>query len=108
VSHFRSSGGLHGGLRPGQVRLPDYRLRMPGLSGLDLLRRLRSIGPSMPVIIDTADTNPTTRSRAMRGGAHAYLTKPVSGDALLRHLQSALRQVGPPPDGEGQETPSDG
>ncbi|HXQ05981.1 MAG TPA: response regulator [Bradyrhizobium sp.] len=78
----------------------------PGHSGLDLLQRLRTIGSSMPVIIVTADTNPTTRSRAMRGGAHAYLTKPVSSDALLRHLRSALRQVGP--DGEGQETPSDG
>ena len=47
---------------------------MPGYSGLDLLRHLRSIGCSMPVIIVTADTRPATRLRAMRGGAHAYLT----------------------------------
>ena len=93
---------------PGRFDCLITDVSMPGHSGLDLLQRLRTIGSSMPVIIVTADTNPTTRSRAMRGGAHAYLTKPVSSDALLRHLQSALRQVGPPPDGEGQETPSDG
>jgi two-component system response regulator FixJ len=81
---------------------------MPGHSGLELLQRLRSIGSSMPVIIVTADTNPATRSLAMGSGAHAYLTKPVSSEALFRHLQSALRQVGPPPDNDGQETRSDG
>src|SRR5205814_9886432 len=63
---------------------------MPGRSGLDLLQRLRSIGSSIPVIIVTADTSRTARSRAMRAGAHAYLTKPISSEALLRHLQSAL------------------
>ena len=81
---------------------------MPGHSGLDLLRHLRSIGSSMPVIIVTADTNPATRSRAMRGGAHAYLTKPVSSEALIRDLRSALRRRGCPPEGNGPETPPNG
>ena len=81
---------------------------MPGHSGLDLLQRLRAIGSAIPVIIVTADTNPATRSRAMRGGAYAYLTKPVSSDALFRHLQSALRHVGSSPDGDGQGRLSDG
>ncbi|MET3843719.1 two-component system response regulator FixJ [Bradyrhizobium sp. OAE829] len=80
---------------------------MPGHSGLDLLQHLRSLGSAMPVIIVTADTNPATRSRAMRGGAYAYLTKPVSSDVLFRHLQSALRHVGSSPDGDGQRL-SDG
>jgi two-component system, LuxR family, response regulator FixJ len=81
---------------------------MPGHSGLDLLQRLRSMGSTMPVIIVTADTSSTTRSRAMRGGAHAYLTKPVSSEALHHHLLSALRLEASPPNGDGQETPSDG
>ena len=92
---------------PGRFDCLITDVSMPGHSGLDLLRRLRSIGSSMPVIIVTADTNPTTRSRAMRGGADAYLTKPVSSEALFRHLRSALRRAGPSPDG-GPETPSDG
>jgi len=81
---------------------------MPGHSGLDLLQRLRSMGSSMPVIIVTADTKPATQSRAMGGGAHAYLTKPVSSEELFRHLQSALRRVERRPDEDGQETRSDG
>ncbi|WKA29325.1 response regulator [Bradyrhizobium roseum] len=80
---------------------------MPGHSGLDLLHRLRSIGSLIPVIIVTADTKSATRLRAMRGGAQAYLTKPVNSEALLGHLQSALRHVDPSSDGNGRGTPSD-
>ena len=93
---------------PGSFDCLITDVSMPGWSGLDLLQHLRSIGSSMPVIIITADPNPTTRSRAMRGGAYAYLTKPVSSDALFRHLQSALRHVGSSADGDGQGKPSDG
>jgi two-component system, LuxR family, response regulator FixJ len=93
---------------PGKFDCLIADVNMPGRSGLDLLQRLRSIGSSIPVIIITADTNPATRSRAMRGGAHAYLTKPISSDALVLHLQSALRRVGSSLNDGGQETPSDG
>ena len=93
---------------PGRFDCLITDVSMPGHSGLELLQRLRSIGSSMPVIIITADASPTTRSRAMKGGAHAYLTKPVSSEALHRHLQSALRREGSRPDDDGQETPSDG
>jgi FixJ family two-component response regulator len=93
---------------PGEFDCLITDVSMPGRSGLELQERLRHLGSSMPVIIITADTSPATRSRAMRGGAHACLTKPVSGEALFRHLQSALSRVGSPPDDDGQETPSDG
>jgi two-component system, LuxR family, response regulator FixJ len=81
---------------------------MPGRSGLDLLQWLRDLGSTMPVIVLTADTSPTTRSRALRTGAHAYLTKPFSSEALNGHLQSALRRGGSPADGDGREMPFDG
>ena len=93
---------------PGKFDCLITDVSMPGHSGLDLLQRLRSIGSSIPVIIVTADTSRTARSRAMRAGAHAYLTKPISSEALLRHLQSALSQVSPPPGDGGQGTISDG
>jgi DNA-binding response OmpR family regulator len=86
---------------PGRFDCLITDVKMPGHSGLDLLQRLRSLGSSIPVIIVTADTSPATRSRAVKGGAHAYLTKPISSEELLRHLQSALRHVGPPSDGDG-------
>ena len=93
---------------PGKFDCLITDVSMPGHSGLDLLQRLRSIGSSIPVIIVTADTSPTARSRAIRDGAHAYLTKPISSEALLRHLQSALSEVRPPPGDGGQGTISDG
>jgi two-component system, LuxR family, response regulator FixJ len=76
---------------PGRFDCLITDVSMPGISGLDLMQHLRSIGASIPVIIVTAGMNPANRMRAMEGGAHAYLTKPVSGEALVRHLRSALR-----------------
>ena len=85
---------------PGRFDCLITDVSMPGHSGLDLLQHQRSIGSAMPVIVITADTNPATRSRAMRHGAHAYLTKPIETEALLRHLQSAMRLTDLPPDAE--------
>jgi FixJ family two-component response regulator len=93
--------------------LADYKLgqfdclitdvRMPGMSGLELQQRLRAIGSSMPVIIITSSTNPMTRTRALEDGAHAFLTKPVSDDVLIRHLKSALNWDSAPGGKAGQD-----
>jgi two-component system, LuxR family, response regulator FixJ len=83
---------------PGRFDCLITDVSMPGHSGLDLLERLRTLGSSMPVIIITADTSPAPRSRAMAAGACAYLTKPIETEALLRHLQSALKPTGSPSD----------
>jgi two-component system, LuxR family, response regulator FixJ len=93
---------------PGRFDCLITDVMMPGRSGLDLLRHLRSIGSSIPVIVVTADTSPATRAHAMRIGAHAYLTKPISSEALYRRLQSAMKREGSRPDEDGPETPSDG
>ena len=81
-------------------------VRLPGISGLDLLQRLRDLGSTMPVIITTSYTDPNIRSRALEGGAHAYLTKPLADEVLLRHLNSALHM--PPGEASEQEDGSDG
>jgi FixJ family two-component response regulator len=76
-------------------------IRMPGMSGLDLLQHLQAAGSTMPMIVVTSMTDPATRSRALASGAHAYLTKPVTDEALLQSLRTALpgREV-PPMDEE--------
>jgi FixJ family two-component response regulator len=83
-----------------EALLADYRpgafdgiitdVKMPGMGGFDLLRRLHNLGASVPVIVITSDTNPATRMRALQSGAHGFLTKPVQDDALLHLLRSAL------------------
>lgn len=70
-------------------------VRMPGINGLELQYRLRTLGSSMPVIIITSSTDPMTRIRALEAGAHAFLTKPVSNDVLIHHLRSALNLDSP-------------
>ena len=69
-------------------------VRMPGIGGLDLLRRLRGIDGSVPVIVITSDTSPKTCAQALDCGAHACLTKPLEDHVLLGHIKSALARDG--------------
>jgi len=65
-------------------------VRMPGLSGIDLQRRLIARGVRMPTIFITAFPEEGTRRRAMTGGAVGYLGKPFSEESLLTCLDAAL------------------
>jgi len=78
-------------------------VRMPGIGGLDLLRRLRNLDPAVSVIVITSDTNPKTCAQALAAGARACLTKPVEDDVLLDHLKSSLGRDDFLADGHGGE-----
>lgn len=77
-------------------------VKMPGIDGFELLRRLRKSVLSVPVIVVTSDSSPKTHARALEGGAHACLTKPIEAHVLLGHLEAALARSGVSPDGEGK------
>ncbi|HEX6851397.1 MAG TPA: response regulator [Candidatus Polarisedimenticolaceae bacterium] len=63
-------------------------LRLPGMSGLELLAALRSRGIESPLILITAHDAPGLRETALRCGASAYLAKPFRGTALLDAIRS--------------------
>jgi FixJ family two-component response regulator len=65
-------------------------LRMPGMGGLGLLKRLADSGARIPVIILTAHADDDMRQRMLQMGATAFLEKPVRGPALLQAIRSAL------------------
>ncbi|MCL2029870.1 MAG: sigma 54-interacting transcriptional regulator [Deltaproteobacteria bacterium] len=65
-------------------------LKMPGLSGLDLLKRLRSEGLTMPLILVSAFARPDMAVEAMRGGAYDFIPKPFKPHDLLAVVDSAL------------------
>ena len=65
-------------------------LRMPGMGGLALLRRLAASGSRIPVIIVTAHGDDDTLQRLLEAGAVAFLEKPVQGAALVNAVRSAL------------------
>ena len=65
-------------------------LHMPGLSGLDLQDRLIAQGHRIPIIFLTGYPDENVRTRAMKAGAVAFLSKPCDGDHLLGCLEKAL------------------
>jgi DNA-binding NtrC family response regulator len=65
-------------------------LRMPGMDGLELMRRVHAGDPDTPVVVVTAYGAVDSAVQAMRRGAADYITKPVNVDELLVVLERAL------------------
>jgi FixJ family two-component response regulator len=65
-------------------------LRMPGMSGLELQRKLATEGWKVPTIFMTAHHDAEMRVRALRGEAIAFLCKPFDEGVLLQLLCAAL------------------
>ena len=67
-------------------------VRMPGMSGIDLLRRLRERKISVPVIVITGHGDIPLAVEAMRIGAIDFLEKPFDDEVLIASVKTALRQ----------------
>ncbi|MFZ3321803.1 MAG: nitrogen regulation protein NR(I) [Usitatibacter sp.] len=67
-------------------------IRMPGLSGLDLMQQLKAKFPSTPVIIMTAYSDLESAVAAFQGGAFEYLPKPFDVDHAVELVRRALEQ----------------
>jgi CheY-like chemotaxis protein len=73
-------------------------INMPGMTGLEMLPKIRELRPDVPVIMITAYGDPEIRRIAIEGGAEGLLTKPIDF-ALLREeidarLEAAMRANG--------------
>jgi two-component system response regulator FixJ len=68
-------------------------VRMPGISGVDLLRELKSRGSTMPVIVITGHGDIQLAVEAMKVGAADFLEKPFDDEALLASVKSALDRL---------------
>jgi FixJ family two-component response regulator len=67
-------------------------VRLPGMSGLDMQRKLVAAGINLPIIFITAHADVPLAVRAMKSGAVEFLTKPVRGQDLLDAVEQALRR----------------
>ncbi len=65
-------------------------LKMPGMSGLDLLGEVRKIDEDLPVVMMTAFGTVETAVQALKLGAFDYITKPFEGDELVIAMKRAL------------------
>jgi FixJ family two-component response regulator len=64
-------------------------VRLPGMKGTELQRRIRQTHRQLPVIVITAHDDDDVRQQALRDGAVAFLVKPFDGGVLLDHVVRA-------------------
>lgn len=82
----RTAGGCAEALALAREDSPEWALvdlRMPGGSGLDLVRELKALDPATQVVVLTGYGCIATALEAMRLGAHHYLTKPADVEEIL-------------------------
>ncbi|QDW37736.1 response regulator [Bradyrhizobium sp. KBS0727] len=69
-------------------------INMPGMTGLEMLPKVKAMRPDVPVIMITAYGDPDTRRKAIEGGATGLLTKPIDFALLREEIDTRLQQVG--------------
>jgi len=67
-------------------------IRMPGLNGLEAMRRIRSLDPRLPVIIMTGYATTDTAIEATKQGAFDYHLKPLDPEGVLKSIERALER----------------
>jgi two-component system, LuxR family, response regulator FixJ len=75
-------------------------VRMPQMSGLELLQRVRQTRPDLPVIVITGHGDVPLAVEAMKAGAADFLEKPFDDEALVSAVEAALRRQA---SGEGRD-----
>jgi two-component system response regulator FixJ len=79
-------------------------VRMPEIDGIELLRRLRSQGIALPVIVITGHGDVPLAVEAIKAGAADFIEKPYEGELLLEAVRSALSVQGADAKQEAERT----
>jgi CheY-like chemotaxis protein len=69
-------------------------INMPGMSGLDMLPKVRAERPGVPVIMITAYGDAETRRKAIERGAAGLLTKPIDFTLVRQEIDTRIGQAG--------------
>jgi two-component system response regulator FixJ len=88
VNFLEALPGLHFGCVVSDVR-------MPGLDGIELLKRMKAAHSTFPIIIMTGHGDVPLAVEAMKLGAVDFLEKPFEDDRLIGMIEGAIRQAGP-------------
>ncbi len=92
VEAYESADAFLKAYHPGRKGCLVVDAKMPGMSGLALLDRLRDDGDRLPAIMITAHGDAATAVHAMKAGAADLIEKPVSPEELLATLERVIRQ----------------
>ena len=68
-------------------------INMPGMTGLEMLPKVKEIRPEVPVIMITAYGDPDTKRKAIESGASGLLTKPIDFSLLREEIDTRLQQA---------------
>jgi len=68
-------------------------INMPGMTGLEMLPKVRQMRPDVPVIMITAYGDPETKRKAIEGGAEGLLTKPIDFALLREEIDTRVAQA---------------
>lgn len=79
-------------IRLGMPELVVTDVRMPGMDGMELLRRAHELNPELPVILITAWGGIDAAVEAVKNGAYDYLAKPLKIRELMAKIRSALQE----------------
>jgi len=70
-------------------------IKLGGMSGVDLQRRLRALGSTLPIVVLSGVDDPSVRSECYRLGCVRYLSKETDGDTLREVIGSVVRSQTP-------------
>lgn len=79
-------------LEPGKYDIMLVDIKMPKMSGLELLEKVKEIDPECIVIIITAYASVPSAVQALKNGAFDYVTKPIDPDELSHLIRNAIKQ----------------
>jgi two-component system response regulator FixJ len=103
VKLFASAEAFLDSNAPANTDCAVLDLRLPGISGVELQRKLAAEGQGIPGIIITAQGDDQAREEAFAAGVIAFLKKPFKEEVLLAAIDSALTRMWGVPNGADQK-----
>jgi two-component system CheB/CheR fusion protein len=93
VKDYATSEAFLEAYRPGRAGCMLIDVHLPGMSGLELLKRLNDAGHAHPAIMITGHSDVSMAVQAMKAGASDFIEKPIGRDELLASVRRALDQT---------------
>jgi two-component system response regulator FixJ len=91
-SGFSSAGAFLDVLTPESRGCIISDVRMPGMDGVQLLKTLKAMGSTLPVIVVTGHADVTVAVQAMKAGAAEFVQKPYESELILRMVRACLEE----------------
>ncbi|MCK4428030.1 MAG: sigma-54-dependent Fis family transcriptional regulator, partial [candidate division Zixibacteria bacterium] len=79
-------------LQPGKWDIIFLDIKLPGMDGMELQQRIKSIDPHATIIMITAYASVDTAVKSLKEGAYDYVTKPVDPDYLSHLVANVIKQ----------------